>query len=160
SAIDSRAPKYFEPEQLKVFDKLPEDQINTKIHETFVARAAAPKIPADKDVWPNKRDEWANALKTRSFVAGYHPRSRFVDVFKQRAPQARVATDRDGMHFAAYDLMTEQDVHLRIYVLRRASLQKPKLVVLNVLDEATLRDFLATARPKFEDLLVGEDLPK
>src|SRR5690606_3205887 len=37
--IEKAAVKFFEPEQLRVFDELPQDQINTKIQEQFVAAA-------------------------------------------------------------------------------------------------------------------------
>lgn len=39
--ISEPALKLFEPEQLKVFDQLPADEIVTKIHETFVPQASA-----------------------------------------------------------------------------------------------------------------------
>ncbi len=35
--IESAAKDFFQPEDLKVFDKLPADQLNTTIHETFVS---------------------------------------------------------------------------------------------------------------------------
>src|SRR5262245_24127549 len=67
SPIDSRAPKYFEPEQLKVFDKLPEDQINTKIQETFVARAESSLVPGNRGQWEATRDAWRTSLSEKSF---------------------------------------------------------------------------------------------
>ena len=46
--IEMAAKDFFPPEQLRVFDKLPEDEVNTKIDESFVpkARAARPARPA------------------------------------------------------------------------------------------------------------------
>ena len=67
SPIDSRAPKFFEPEQLKVFKELPADQINTEIHETFVVAAAPPTVPADKAEWEAMRDKWTQSLRDKSF---------------------------------------------------------------------------------------------
>ncbi|MFP6766374.1 MAG: CocE/NonD family hydrolase, partial [Planctomycetaceae bacterium] len=40
--IETTAVKFFEPEQLKVFSRLPADEINTTIDETFVAAASDP----------------------------------------------------------------------------------------------------------------------
>ena len=41
SLVREPAEKFFEPEQLRVFQSLPEDQKNTAIQETFVAAAGA-----------------------------------------------------------------------------------------------------------------------
>ena len=49
--IETAAKDYFKPEELKVFDKLPADQINTRIQETFVPQAAVPAPPATKAEW-------------------------------------------------------------------------------------------------------------
>ncbi len=65
--IDGPAVKLFEPEELKVFDKLPNDQINTKIDETFVAKAAEPKVPETKEEWEKLRDGWMKDLREKVF---------------------------------------------------------------------------------------------
>ena len=41
--IEMAARDFFPPEQLRVFDKLPEDQVNTTIDESFVPKAAPPR---------------------------------------------------------------------------------------------------------------------
>jgi hypothetical protein len=64
--IDSRAPKLFEPEELKVFDKLPEDQLNTTIHDTFVPTAKL-EVPADAEAWKKMRDATLAALNEKVF---------------------------------------------------------------------------------------------
>lgn len=65
--IDGPAVKLFEPEELKVFDKLPADEINTKIDETFVAKAAEPKVPESKEEWERMRDGWMKDLREKVF---------------------------------------------------------------------------------------------
>jgi len=65
--IDKPAVPFFEPEQLKVFDKLPEDQINTEIHESFVAKAPPPSVPQSADEWENQRRAWMKSLREKSF---------------------------------------------------------------------------------------------
>jgi hypothetical protein len=65
--IDGPAVKLFEPEELKVFDKLPDDQINTKIDETFVAKAPEPKVPESKEEWDKLRDGWMKDLREKVF---------------------------------------------------------------------------------------------
>jgi dienelactone hydrolase len=65
--IDGPAVKLFEPEELKVFDKLPTDEINTKIDETFVAKAAEPKVPENKEEWEKMREGWMCDLRAKVF---------------------------------------------------------------------------------------------
>jgi dienelactone hydrolase len=67
--IEIAALKLFQPEQLKVFDKLPEDQINTRIHELFVPMAEKPTVPADSTEWAAMRDGWIKALREKVFRA-------------------------------------------------------------------------------------------
>jgi hypothetical protein len=68
SLIENAAVKLFSPQQLKVFEKLPEDSINTNIHFTWVAAARA-DVPASKEVWVTQRDTWLAALRAKTFAA-------------------------------------------------------------------------------------------
>jgi dienelactone hydrolase len=69
SMIEKTAVKFFDPEQLKVFEHLPTDEINTRIDETFVPLA---QIPATEDVL-KEQDAWFNGrlaqLRERCFRA-------------------------------------------------------------------------------------------
>ena len=66
--IEKAATKFFEPEQLRVFrGKLPDDQKNTKIHETFVAQAPSPALPENKEQWEKMRDGWMKGLREKVF---------------------------------------------------------------------------------------------
>lgn len=65
--IESAAKDYFKPEELKVFDKLPADQINTQVQETFVPQAAAPLFPSSQDEWQAQREKWLAALREKCF---------------------------------------------------------------------------------------------
>ena len=49
---------------------------------------------------------------------------------------------------------------LQLYVMRRPGQERPKLVVLNVLDEEEWQKFLAMARVGFADELKDERLPE
>ena len=62
AVIEKAAVKFFEPEQLKVFDQLPSDQRNTEIHESFVPAAPPPQVPADAAAWQPMRDCVASGL--------------------------------------------------------------------------------------------------
>src|SRR5438093_36735 len=65
--IEVAAKKYFEPEQLKVFDKLPAGQKNSTIQETFAPMAQPSAVPTSKDEWTKQRDEWLAGLKEKCF---------------------------------------------------------------------------------------------
>lgn len=67
SPITKQAVPFFEPEQLKVFDELPADQINTSIHETFVPPAPEPEVPTSPEQWARMRDGWMQALTEKVF---------------------------------------------------------------------------------------------
>ena len=67
--IDKPAVKYFEPKDLKVFDKLPEDEITSKIHDTFVLpQVASPSVPKDKACWNAYRKATMAGLKEHVFA--------------------------------------------------------------------------------------------
>lgn len=66
--IETAAMKLFSPEQLKVFDTLPGDAINAKIHETFV-KAAHAEVPKTKEEWAKQRQPWLALLRQKCFHA-------------------------------------------------------------------------------------------
>lgn len=67
-AITDVAVPKFEVEELKVFDKIPEDEINTKIEETFVAAAEPAKVPSTRAQWKQMSGEWKKQLLEKSFA--------------------------------------------------------------------------------------------
>jgi hypothetical protein len=180
------AKKFFEPEQLKVFKELPKDEINTKIHETFIPKAGEPKAPATKEEWAKLRDGWMKALREKSFrgwpTSPFAPRKSATptDAQQHNAPSKSTATmsalsrserrqslkpaftaERDGIHFAAYDFTSQDPIRLRLYVAHRAGLKPSELqlVVLNALDEKGWQEFAATMAAGFADQLKDEKLP-
>lgn len=75
--ISVAAEKLFEPEQLKVFDKLPEDQRNTTVHEWFVPLAAKPQAVRDASEWATLRDGWMTNLREKVFRGWPEPQIYF-----------------------------------------------------------------------------------
>jgi dienelactone hydrolase len=133
--IEMAAVKFFEPEQLKVFATLPTDEINTKIHETFVPAAEPAKVPADKAEWEATREASMRAVREKSF--------RDLDPSVVESPlTAHKTLDSEKVHVAMYSIGRERGFDFDLVVLHRANLAKPDLMVLNVLDEASSRDFL------------------
>ncbi len=164
--IEKPAVPFFEMEQLQVFSQLPADEINTRIHESFVAAAVgqasslptsnttpppSPALPQSPEQWQQTRDAWLQSLQEKSFRAwpADPPPLDVKEAFN---------AERHGVRFAAYDFTSQEAIRLRLYVAHRAGLEQPDLVVLNVLDEAGWNEFLATMRPAFEEQLKDETL--
>jgi dienelactone hydrolase len=66
--VENAAVKLFSPQQLKVFETLPVDALNGKIHETFVQQGPA-FVPRSKKDWEIERMAWLMNLKRKSFAA-------------------------------------------------------------------------------------------
>ncbi len=91
--IEIAAVKMFEPAQLKVFDTLPEDELNTTAHAWFVPTAAAPKVPADASEWATMRDDWRKNLNEKVF-RGWAKEATPTEVDERRSRSGRrVAID-------------------------------------------------------------------
>ena len=151
--IDITAEKFFKPEQLKVFEKLPDDEKNTKIHDTFVP-AAKPTVPADATAWKRTQASWMKNLREKCF-RGW-PQAPGILGLKEA-----FSVERNGIRFSAYDFTSQHPFRLRLYVAHRAGLKPADLdlVVLNVLDQKGWNEFLASMRVGFEAELKGEALP-
>jgi dienelactone hydrolase len=154
--IEMAAVKFFEPEQLRVFDKLPSDEKNTTIQDTFALKAPKPKVPKSDSEWAAQRDGLLRMLRKKCFVGWPEIESghglKLKPVFDAAA---------DGIRFRAYDFTSQGAVRLRLYLAHRDGL-KPSdldLVVLNSLDEQGWTEFLAGMRVGFEKQLQGEALP-
>src|SRR5439155_7912165 len=101
---DPERPK-FEPKQLKVFDRLPEDQLNTTIHEVFrkPVRLELPKSPeVARAWWDGKAPELMAGLRDQVF-RGWAARPADLNV--------RPAGDvkHDGLRLRAFDFVSEDD---------------------------------------------------
>ena len=153
--IDKPAVPFFEPEQLKVFDELPTDQINTQIHESFVAKAPQPSLPQSAVEWAEQRKSWMKALWEKSF-RGWPRRAQAgpLDV------ECLFSVKRGGIQFSAFDFTSQPHVRLRLYLAHRAGLDKPRMVALNVLDEQGWAKWLAAMRVGFADELSDQTLPE
>lgn len=62
----------FKPEQLRVFEEIPKDEINTRIDETFVP-VAHPPVPQTREEWEKMRDGWMKVLREKVFALGKAP---------------------------------------------------------------------------------------
>lgn len=151
--IEDPAVKVFEPEDLKVFEKLPDDQRNSKIHETFTVAAPAPKPPSSQAAWQKARDGWKKSLLEKCF-RGWPDKPGPLNV------EEVFQVERQGIRLSAYDFTSQENIGLRLYLAHRAGLDELDLVVLNVVDQLEWEKFLATMRPGFEEELKAEQLPE
>ena len=74
--IEMAARDFFTPEQLRVFDKLPEDQVNTRVEETFVPKAAPPGPPVSAAEAKQRQQDYLAALRAKVFAGWPEERRR------------------------------------------------------------------------------------
>jgi len=141
--IEMAAKKFFQPEQLRVFDKLPADEVNTKIQESFVPRA--PLDMAD----PQIRRKATDALRQKVF-AGWPETAEKVSV------TPAFATERDGLRLRAWKFTSQHDWELRFYVLDKPNTPDTAPIILDVVDEAGWREWLAAVQTVFKADLTTE----
>ncbi len=153
--IDKPAVAFFEPEQFKVFNKLPEDQINTEIHESFVVKAPEPPVPQSVEEWTNQRKAWMKALQEKSF-RGWPSKADAgpLDI------KTIFSVERNGILFSEYDFTSQPYVRLRLYTACQAGPKEKDMVILEVLDEEEWKEWLAAMRVVFADELKDQTLPE
>jgi dienelactone hydrolase len=119
--IEMAAAKFFQPAQLKVFDTLPADEINTKIQESFGFPAAAP-----------------NAMKPETVPAALRGKV-FAGWPVEDSPPKPELQDRSGdsgLRVQTYRFASQPNIGLPLYVLQDSTVKRPQRVALSVLDEA------------------------
>jgi len=132
--ITIAAEKLFEPEQLKVFDKLPADELNTKIQDHFTRVATA-----KRQLNPKKT---LKDLKKKTF-GGWPVKPSGLMIKKA------FDTKHKGVRFAAYDFDSQKEMRLRMYVAHHEKLQDPSTIHVEVLGEEGWRKYLQLGRPAF-----------
>jgi dienelactone hydrolase len=136
--IEMAARKFFAPLQLKVFDTLPQDQVNTKIQETFVH-------PASQSVFTDAT-KVIDQLRQNVF-AGW-PAEHNLWPLIQGGTSRKV-----GLRVETYHLETQPGVLLRVYFVHDTRIRKPEKVILTVLDSNAWSNSPAKA------LWLGGELP-
>ena len=126
SAIDAIAEKFLHPLDLRVFDTLPTDAINTNIHEHFVPRAQPMPDGLDASLQKAWLTERVAAARTQCF-AGWPAQAAPLDL----KPAIRV--EHDGLLFRAWDFTSQPEVGLRLYALSRVGAGKPDRITLRIL---------------------------
>jgi hypothetical protein len=132
--------KFLSPTDLKVFDTLPTDAINTNIADTFVPLAKNGSNSTQKSL---------AALRERTF-AGWPSGNAPLDT-------RRVFTvEQEGIRLSAWDLTSQHDVRLRLYLMEPASGGRPEKVDLTILNQADWTGWLHSVSPAFGPQLSEE----
>jgi cephalosporin-C deacetylase-like acetyl esterase len=153
--IDKTTVPFFEPEQLRVFSELPSDQINTKIHESFVPQAPEPAVPQSAEQWTKQRDTWMNALQEKSF-RGWPTEAQAgsLDI------KPIFSVERHGIRLSTFDFTSQPYVRLRLYLTQPLGLKKPNTVTLNALDQQQWSQWLSAMRVGFPTELNEPNSPE
>jgi dienelactone hydrolase len=147
--ISDAAVPFFEPEELKVFEKLPDDQKNTRIQEEFVPLAGQAKLPQDLRDWERLRTGAMTLLREKSF-RGW-PREPGVPAAIELA-----AVSADGVRLTVYDLETQPSVDVRLIALAADQAGPVARATLQVADAEQWQNLLSALRVHFGEALPGE----
>ena len=129
--IEMAATKCFTPDQLRVFDRLPPDEVNTKIDETFVPMAPPRPLPAATAEAGRQRAEYVNALREKVF-GGWPAGSGAIK------PELGGQSAEGGLRVRWYHVNSQPDVWRRLLVVQDPKVRKPEKVLLTVLDSESL----------------------
>jgi cephalosporin-C deacetylase-like acetyl esterase len=144
------------PQQLKVFDRPPNDAINPIIHERFLnpAHSELPQAPeVAKERWKGQAPQWRDALRERVFHG-----------WAEKPPPLNVRPAEDvkhnGLRLRAYDFTSEGEVELRLWLLTAEKVEKPAEVILTAVDEPGWQEWVGDLGPAFKAPLQLSTEPK
>jgi len=136
AVIESAAKKYYTPQELKVFDKLPADEINTRIDETFVPLAVAPAPPESKAEWETQRDRWMTDLREKCFHGWPDESSvRAVPPRPIRVKASELAVINDA-NVSQFQFTSQEGIELVLVLVEPVGVQRSDLkrIILQPLD--------------------------
>jgi len=148
ATYDGAAVKSIPMEKLRVFEKLPEDQRNTTIDESFVPLAAAPS----PENWEKAEGDLMKALREKVFASWPDTGAPHIE------PAGRIAAN--GVVAEKYTLRPmgkDTEPALELYLLQPDGAVDRKQVVLHVLDSAGWTAFEGRYGPVFPTLFPGRE---
>ena len=127
NTIDARTPKYFKPEQLRVYDEIPSDQINTSVDRIFVRKEATGSEIGTNDFEINEK-RWMHDLDNKIFKSWQHlerePKLTLVDSLEQK-----------DISLTIYELQTDRTTKLPLLVLDNDRNSKDRNTLVKILDD-------------------------
>jgi cephalosporin-C deacetylase-like acetyl esterase len=143
-------------ERLKVFEKIPEGAINASIQDYFIKPAHLELPESDQVVrewWAGEKPILEKALREKVFHGWpAQPPPRNDKPVADRTHQ--------GLRLRAWDFTSEDGIDLRLWLITAPGVEKPTLVVLNVLDEPGWAEWCADLGPEFSNALLLARPPK
>src|ERR1039458_1952536 len=119
--IEMAAKDFFLPDQLRVFDKLPEDELNTRIDESFVPKAAPSSPPTTPEETKRRQAEYLSALRDKVF-AGWPAETQAVK------PELIGHSTENGLGCRWYWFNSQPDVGLWLLMVQDAKVKKHEKV--------------------------------
>ena len=129
--IEQAAVRLFTPEQLRVFPQLPADQINTRAHETFVAKAES-SVPGNREEWEQQKTSWKGNLLQKVFAAWPEP-----SFSKNRTRGLVEQPENSSAEQTHFRLKSQENVELDLITGKSSTGHHPRL--LQVLDGESAR---------------------
>ncbi|GIX02575.1 MAG: hypothetical protein KatS3mg112_1512 [Thermogutta sp.] len=136
--------KVFTPQELKVLDKIPEDQLNTTIHEHFVP-AAPIVLPENASHWEELKARWVSLLKEKCF------RGWPTNLPPPSWNNAKEA-EAEGIRLVRAELPVQDEVVLPVYCLRTPD-GTPRQIEIELLDQDDWTRWLSCLKPHFSEIL-------
>jgi dienelactone hydrolase len=128
--IEDVAVKFFEPEQLRVFDELPKDEINTRADELFVPKAAPPVVPANKEEWTSLTTRLKQGLDDKVFRGWPDHEPSAAELEVKRVEEF----SNQGLRFEKYEFTSQAPYRLPLAVITNGEGRGP--VTMIPLDQA------------------------
>jgi hypothetical protein len=143
--IDEPARKALPPHDLKVFTELPKDEKVTAVDEYFVPKFTPPPEVKSAAEWAILRDGWMKALREDCFRA-------WPSAPTEPSNQpAIVSGTAEGVRLTTTNFTSEDPFQSDLWILHREDVKSEEisLVVLNVLDDESWKEFYALAAAGF-----------
>jgi hypothetical protein len=155
--IEDVAVKFFEPEQLRVFDELPKDEINTRVDELFVPKALTPVVPASKEEWTSLATRLKQGLDDKVFRGwpDHEPTAAELEV-KRVNEHTHL-----GLRFEEYEFTSQAPYRLRLWAISKGEGRGPVTIVpidaerLQLLENLQFPTVLASEASADSDVVAG-----
>jgi dienelactone hydrolase len=134
--IEDAATPRFQPAELRVFEVLPSDQLNTRIAETFVPQAARSPVPSSE----------ADAVRCRLLDQVFRGWPTAPGPLRLK-PAGE--TEKAGLRLRVLDFESQDHVPLQLFVAEPAGRFRTRSINLHVLDAPGWTNWLAKFGPAF-----------
>ncbi len=143
--VANYAEKLFTPQQLKVFEKLPEDELTSRCHETFT------ELANDSESFDSSKSIAALSKKTFGAWPSVHSQERVSGV----ETKLLATTEKDGVQFTIFEFESQPGIRLRFYLAQPSKIAVESLY-LEIVDHSNWVEKLQMLQVGFADVLKDE----